>query len=60
MGGTSEVPATADGKKVVEWANADKTVYIAVPNTLTYDDLFWRIHADELDYNLNLYAIFEG
>ena len=34
-------------------------MYIAVPNTLTYDDLFWRIHADELDYNLNLYAIFE-
>ena len=43
----------------MEWVNADKTVYIAVPNTLTYDDLFWRIHADELDYNLNLYAIFE-
>ena len=59
VGGSTEVPATADGKKVVEWANADKTVYIAVPNTLTYDDLFWRIHADELDYNLNLYAIFE-
>ena len=34
-------------------------MYIAVPNALTYDDLFWRIHADELDYNLNLYAIFE-
>ncbi|WP_291212159.1 hypothetical protein, partial [Gemmiger sp.] len=59
VGGSTEVPATADGKKVVEWANADKTIRIAVPNTVSYDDMFWHCNVDESDYNLNLYAIFE-
>ncbi|WP_302150079.1 hypothetical protein [uncultured Gemmiger sp.] len=57
-GGVSEVPSTVNGKAVAYWATADGGFSIYTPATLSYDELFWHIHVEEMGNNLNLYAVF--
>ncbi len=35
-----------------------RRVSIYTPATLSYDELFWHIHVEEMGNNLNLYAVF--
>ena len=57
-GGVSEVPSTVNGKAVAYWVTADGGVSIYTPAALSYDELFWHIHVEEMGNNLNLYAVF--
>ena len=56
VGGTTTVPTEIDGRAVAYWQTKDGSVRVCTPNTLTYDDFFWRM--DVQRSMIELYAVY--